>query len=112
MIGNLVKTDGISALDGILIVDAVNLGGFNQNLGADLARTKSRGGVGRKVRIARTGGKNNDVALGKVVDGATANIGSQISFIWIALITRQGTSLCSKASCRASAFITVASMPM
>mgnify|MGYP007054483276 CR=1 FL=1 len=112
MISNLVKTDGIGALDGILVVDAVNLGGFNQNLGADLARTKSRGGVGRKVRITRTGGKNNNVALGKVVDSATANIGSQISFIWIALITRQGTSLCSKASCRASAFITVASMPM
>mgnify|MGYP007114627272 CR=1 FL=1 len=112
MVGNLVKTDSIGALDGIFVVDTVNLGGFNQNLGADLARTKSRGGVGRKVRIARTGSKNNDVALGKVVDGATTNIGSQISFIWIALITRQGTSLCSKASCRASAFITVASMPI
>lgn len=75
MIGNLVKADGIGALDGILVVDAVNLGGLNQNLSTDLAGTKSRGGVGRKVRIARTGGKNNDVALGKVVDGATANIG-------------------------------------
>ena len=100
MIGDLVKADGVGTLDGVLVIDAVDLGGFNQNLGADLARTKSRGGVGRKVRIARTGGKDNDVALGKVVDGATANIGSQISFIWIALITRQGTSLCSKASCR------------
>ena len=75
MIGNLVKTDGIGTLDRILVVDAVNLGGLNQNLGTDLAGTKSRGGVGRKVRIARTGGKNNDIALGKVVDGATANIG-------------------------------------
>ena len=74
MIGNLVKTDGIGALDGILVVDAVNLGGLNQNLGTDLAGTKSRGGVGRKVRIARTGGKNDNIALGKVVDGATANI--------------------------------------
>ena len=68
MVGDLVKADGIGALDGILVVDAVNLGGFNQNLGADLARTKSRGGVGRKVRIARTGGKNNDVALGQVIE--------------------------------------------
>ena len=75
MIGNLVKTDGIGALDGILVVDAVNLSGLNQYLGTDLAGTKSRGGVGRKVRIARTGGKNNDAALGKVVDSATANIG-------------------------------------
>lgn len=75
MIGNLVKTDGIGTLDRILVVDAVNLGGLNQNLGTDLAGTKSRGGVGRKVRIARTGGKNNDITLGKVVDGATANIG-------------------------------------
>ena len=75
MIGNLVKTDGIGALDGILVVDAVNLGGFNQNLGADLARTKSRGGVGRKVRIARTGSEDDDVALGQMVDSAATNIG-------------------------------------
>ena len=75
MIGNLVKADGIGALDGILVVDTVDLGGLNQNLRTDLAGTKGRGGVSRKVRIARTGGKDYDVALGQVVDGATTNIG-------------------------------------
>ena len=75
MIGDLVKADGIGALDGILVVDAINLGGFNQNLGTDLAGAKGRGGISRKVGITRTGGKDNDVALGQVVDGATANIG-------------------------------------
>ena len=75
VIGNLVKADGVGALDGILVVDAVDLGGLNQNLGTDLAGAKGRGGVSRKVRITRSGGKDNDVALGQVVDGATANIG-------------------------------------
>ena len=75
MIGDLVKADGVGALDGILVVDTVDLGGLDQNLGTNLASAKGRGGVGRKVRIARTGGEDNDVALGQVIDGATANIG-------------------------------------
>ncbi len=67
MIGDLVKADGVSALDGILVVDAINLSGFNQNLGTDLTGAKGRGGVSRKVRITRSGGKDNDVALGQVL---------------------------------------------
>ena len=52
MVGDLIKADGIGALDGIFVIDAVDLGGLDQNLGADLARTKSRCGVDERARPA------------------------------------------------------------
>ena len=84
MIGNLVKTDGVGALDGILVVDAVNLGGFNQNLGADLARTKSRGEGDVSPFSALTTALAATIGTGNIVGVATAMVsGGPGALVWM-----------------------------
>jgi hypothetical protein len=46
----------VGILLGITIVNAIDLGGFQNDVGANLARAQSRRGIGVKLRVARTGG--------------------------------------------------------
>ena len=51
-VGQLVVARGVRVERGVGAVDAVHLGGLEQDLGADLDRAQGRGRVGREVGIA------------------------------------------------------------
>mgnify|MGYP000258385597 CR=1 FL=1 len=74
MIADAVKTNGILVLNRIHVVDAVDLGGLEQAIGADLAGTQRSGGVGGEIRVAGSGGEDDDIALLKASHSAATDI--------------------------------------
>ena len=58
----------------VLVVDAVDLGRLEQDLGVDLDGTQRGGGVGREVRVAGAGHEERDTALLEVADGPPADV--------------------------------------
>lgn len=58
----------IAVLARILVVQAVDVGGLENDLSLDLARPECRGVVGRAVRITRTAGQDDDVAALQMAD--------------------------------------------
>jgi hypothetical protein len=77
-------------LHGVLVVDAVDLGGLEDDVGADLHRAQRRGGVGGEVGVAGARDEDDDAALLEVADRAPADVGLAISDISIAVSTRVG----------------------
>ena len=61
-------------LDRVVVVDAVDLGRLEQQVGLDLDRAQARGGVGREERIAGAGGEDRHAALLEVPHRATADV--------------------------------------
>ncbi len=58
---------------GILIIHAIYLGGFENDLGTDLVGTKNSCRVRCKVRVSGTGGKYHHTAFFQMADGSSAN---------------------------------------
>ena len=58
----------------VFVVDAVDLGRLEQDLGVDLDRAQGGGGVGREVRVAGAGHEERDAALLEVADGAPPDV--------------------------------------
>ena len=56
-------------------IDAVYPCAFQDHFGLDLDGAKGAGGIGRKIRVARTGSKNHDTAFFHMPDGPAADIG-------------------------------------
>src|SRR5690606_19106452 len=57
------------------IVDSVDLGGLEENFGADFAGAQSGGGVGGEKRIAGARAEDDDAALIHVAQGAASDVG-------------------------------------
>src|SRR5690606_31580334 len=66
---------GVGVRGRVPVVDAVDLGGLEQLLGADLDRTQGGGGVGREERVPGAGGEDDDAALLQVPDGPQPDVG-------------------------------------
>src|SRR5581483_5336952 len=58
---------------GVAVVDAVDLGGFQNDFGANFVSAKGRGGVGGKIRVAGAATEDDDPALFEMADGAAAD---------------------------------------
>ena len=81
-------------------------------VGVDLERAQRRRGVGGEERVAGAGGEDHDALLLQVADRAAADVGlGNLGDVDRRLHARD-TPFFSSASCSASPFITVASMPM
>ena len=70
---DLVVFDGVGEFFRVFIVDAVDLGGFHDDVGVHLGGAEGGGGIGREVRIAGAGGEDDDAAFFEVAHGATQN---------------------------------------
>ena len=104
---------GGRVLHRVRVVDAVHLGGLEQDLGVDLHGAQRRGRVGGEVRVAGAGDEDRHAALLEVAHGAPADVRLRD------LVHRDGATSpargCRPARCaswRARPFMTVASMPM
>ena len=73
--GDVVVFDGVRVLFGIFVVDAVDLGGFEDDVGIDLVSAQGGRGVGGEVGVTRAGDENNDAVFLQVANGATENEG-------------------------------------
>ena len=60
---------------GVAIVDAVDLGRLQDDIGADLARAQGGGRVGGKIGIAGAGDEDDDAALLEMSNGAAQDEG-------------------------------------
>ena len=56
-VGQAGKILGVGVGHRVRVVHAVHLGGFEQNLGPDLAGPQHGGGISREKRISRAGGR-------------------------------------------------------
>ena len=65
---------GVRVRHGVPVVDAVDLGRLEQDLGVDLDGAQRGGRVGREVRVAGAGHEDRDPALLEVADGAAADV--------------------------------------
>ena len=89
---------------GIAIVDAVDLGRLEQDLGVDLDRAQRGRGVGREVRVAGARPRRSTTRpFSRWRIARRRMYGSAISFMAIAVITRVGTPARSSASCERQA---------
>ena len=59
----------------VSIIYAGDFCGFQDDVGANLARPQRRGRVGRKIRITCAGGENNNATKFEMADGAAQNEG-------------------------------------
>ncbi len=100
-----------SGIGGVDAVDAA-VGALQHHVGLDLGGAEGGGRVGGEERVAHAGGEDDDPALLEVAHGPTADVGLGHLGMSMALCTRVGWPWRSRASCRASALMTVASMPM
>ena len=113
-IGQPVEALGVGVLlAGRHRIDAIDLRRLGHGIAIHLDGAQRRGRVGREKRVAGAGGKDDDAARLDVMQGLGADValahrrhrdGRQHA--------RRDASACSSAICSASAFITVASMPM
>ena len=67
-------TIAVASMTLIRIVDAVDLGRLEEDVGVDLDRTQTRGGIGREEGIARARAENHDTTLLEMADRAPANV--------------------------------------
>ncbi len=61
--------DGIGILDRIPVINAIHLGRLEDDIGLDLDGAEGCRGVGRKIGISRSGGKDHHPSLLQVADG-------------------------------------------
>ena len=93
-------------------VDAVDLGRLEHDLDAHLHAAQRRRGIGGEKRIAGAGGENHDLALFQVAHRLAADVGLDHLLDVERRLHAARRFTRRIASCSASAFITVASMPM
>ena len=94
------------------VIHAVNLGGFDDNVGVDLGCPQCCRGISGKEWIAGAGAENDNTPFFKVPDGAPADIGSATARISMADMTRVKTPMRSSESMSTMEFMTVPSIPM
>src|SRR5690606_11532104 len=74
VVGEGVEAGGVRVLRRVGVVVAVDLGGLEQQVGADLDGAQGGAGVGGEEGVAGAGGEDGDPALFQVPDGAAANV--------------------------------------
>src|SRR5271167_4647746 len=72
-ISNALEKLGASHLFGIGVINTVDAGGFQDDVGLDFHGAQGAGSVGGKIRIAGTGGENDHATFFEVANGAAAN---------------------------------------
>ena len=75
MEGDGFKHDGVGMLARILIVHAIDAGGFGDHFGVNFEGAEGRAGIGGKVGVRSAGGEDDDPAFFKVADGAATDVG-------------------------------------
>jgi len=74
-VGDRFESVGTRVGAGIAVVDAVHFGGFEESVGADLARAESGGGVGGEKRMSGAGGEDDHAAFFKMAEGPSPDEG-------------------------------------
>src|SRR5690606_13446338 len=74
VVAQRVEALGVGVLLGVRVVHAVDLGGLEQQVGADLDRAQGGARVGGKEGVAGAGGEDRDATLLQVPDGAAADV--------------------------------------
>ena len=74
-VGDLRELGGFFVDFGVGGVDAVDGGGFEEDVGFDLHGTEAGGGVGGEEGVAGAGGEDDDAAFLEVAHGAAADVG-------------------------------------
>ncbi len=74
-VGDLVILGSGGVLLGVCGVDAVDAGGFEEDLGADLHRAQAGRGVGGEVGVSGAGGEDDDASFFQMADGTAADVG-------------------------------------
>ena len=64
---------GLGVFLRVAVVDAINLGGLKNDLGAHLVGPQGGGGVGGEIRIARAGGEDDHAPLLQMAHGAATD---------------------------------------
>ena len=108
---SVVYLDCVRVFSGVGCEDAADAGRLHNDVGLNLQRAHRRRRVGGEERLSDAGGENDNAAFSMWRMARRRMKGSAISRISIAT-TRVKTSSFSSASCSATAFITVASMPI
>ena len=75
VIAQAVVLDGIGELGGVLVVDAVHLGGLDDGIALQLHAAQGRGGVGGEIGVAGAGGADDHTALFQMAHGTAADEG-------------------------------------
>ena len=75
VVGQFLEELGVVVGFGVGTVDAVDLGGFEQNVGADFGGTQGGAGVGGEKGVSGSGGENDDAAFFQMADGPQADKG-------------------------------------
>jgi len=75
VVGDMQVAYGVRVFARIFIVDAIHVGGFEHDVGADLVGAQRGCRIGGKEGIARAAGKHNHASLFQVADGAAADKG-------------------------------------
>ena len=88
------------------------MGALEDGIGLDFGRPQRRRRVGREEGVAGAAGEDDHPSLLEVADGLRRMYCSATFGISSAVITRVGWSRRSRLSWRASAFMTVAIIPM
>lgn len=96
----------------VVAIYAVNVCGFYEQVGIEFAGSKGGTGIGSKEWITGTACQDYNSAEAKVCRALRRINFSQIADTSIALQTRAGWSIFSRASCRAQALMIVASIPI
>ncbi len=73
-VGNIVKTFSIRVVNRVSIIKPVHLGCLEKDLGMNLLSPQNCGRIGRKIRIACPGCKNNDAASFQMSSSPSADI--------------------------------------
>src|SRR5438270_13744711 len=71
----MVELSGFFVDFGVGGVDAVDGGGFEEDVGFDLHGAEAGGGVGGEEGVTGAGGEDDDAALFEVAHGAAADVG-------------------------------------
>ena len=114
LVGDLLDEARVGVLARVGAVDALHpVLGHQDRLRVDLERPQRRRGVGREERVARARGEDHDPALLEVAHGAAPDVGlGDLGDRDRGLHARVTAPTFSSASWSASAFSTVASIPM
>ena len=75
VIAQAVVLDGIGELGGVLVVDAVHLGGLDDGIALQFHAAQGGGGVGGEIGVAGTGGADDHTALFQMAHGAATDEG-------------------------------------
>src|SRR5690606_18164149 len=75
LIGDFGEEFGVGVEAGVGGVDAIDLGGLHEDVGADFVSAQGGGGVGGEEGVAGAAGEDDDDAAFEMADGAAADVG-------------------------------------